>query len=138
MSDDWQLSQGTVDFRNEERRAANAGPQDIRPQHTEQRLSESHQRRLENEARENCLGRIGDPAGVNVAKVEVSWYTETGLALYEEAGHYFVHATGNEPECRGEEGTIYAVFENLVDEAMEAKVEAGDFDGWAIDDISSA
>jgi hypothetical protein len=27
MSDNWQLAQGTVDFRNEERRAWNAGPQ---------------------------------------------------------------------------------------------------------------
>jgi len=28
---DWQLSQGTVDFRNEERRAANRGPQESVP-----------------------------------------------------------------------------------------------------------
>ncbi len=28
---DWQLSQSTVDFRNEERRAANAGPADRPP-----------------------------------------------------------------------------------------------------------
>lgn len=28
---DWQLPQGTVDFRNEERRAANGGPQDPSP-----------------------------------------------------------------------------------------------------------
>lgn len=31
MSDDWQLAQGTVDFRNEERRAWNRGPQETTP-----------------------------------------------------------------------------------------------------------
>lgn len=88
------------------------------------------------------LGTLGDRQGVNVAKVEVSWFkddpglgfettTEVGL------GYYIVHATGDEIECEGEEGTIYAVFERLVAEAMNPKLEAGRFDSWEFEDISS-
>ncbi len=109
---------------------------------------EAKQRRLSREARENYLGTLGDLRGINVAKVEVSWFWEEGSQdieeqlvgttyTYEEAGYYLVHATGEEPECEGEEGTIYAVFEKLVHEAMGKKQDKNLIDGWHIDDISS-
>lgn len=81
------------------------------------------------------LGRLGNREGVNVAKVEVTWYDESNDETGD--GHYVVHATGDEPECEGEYGTIYAVFEKLVGAAMDAKVEAGRFDSWEIEDTSS-
>lgn len=81
------------------------------------------------------MGRLGDPTGVNVARVEVTWYDEERDEV--GTGFYHVHATGEEPEAKGEDGTIYNVFENLVHEAMDAKVEAGRFDSWEIEDISS-
>ena len=83
------------------------------------------------------LGTLGNRKGVNVAKVEVAWYDEVNDVMGD--GFYLVHATGNEPEVTSdpEFGTIYNVFENLVHEAMEAKIEAGKFDSWAIEDISS-
>ena len=94
---------------------------------------------LEREARETFLGRLGDPEGINVAKVEVSWhYEDPGLGfetrIEEHAGHFLVHATGNEPECEGEDGTIYAVFERLVGEAMARRQQQQGFAGWQIDD----
>lgn len=84
------------------------------------------------------LGTLGNRAGVNVARVEVSWYDVNTDATGD--GYYLVHATGDEPEVTDdpEFGTIYNVFENLVGESMDAKVEAGRFDTWAIEDISSA
>lgn len=95
------------------------------------------ERRLQREAQQNYLGRLGDSSGVNVARVEVSWYKEDpGLGfeteLDEHAGYYLVHATGDEPDG------IYAVFEGLVAEAMDAKVDSHRIDGWSIDDISAA
>lgn len=97
------------------------------------------ERRLEREARETFLGRLGNRDGINVARVEVSWATEYDILDVEEhAGYFLVHATGDEPECEGEEGTIYAVFENRVGEEMFRRQERGDFDGWHINDITSA
>ena len=83
------------------------------------------------------LGRLGNREGVNVAKVEVSWWDEDTDA--EGHGFYVVHAVGDEPEIveMGEDGTIYAVFEARVHGAMQAKVEAGKFTAWEIDDISA-
>ena len=83
------------------------------------------------------LGRLGNREGINVAKVEVSWYDEET----DESGQgfYIVHAVGDEPEVveAGEDGTIYAVFEARVHGAMQDKVENGKFTTWAIDDISA-
>lgn len=83
------------------------------------------------------LGTLGDRSGVNVARVEVSWYDEA--TDHVGVGYYIVHATGNEPEVTDdpEFGTIYNVFENLVGAAMDAKVEAGTFDRWETEDTSS-
>ena len=83
------------------------------------------------------LGRLGNREGVNVAKVEVSWYDESTDT--EGDGFYVVHATGDEPEIleAGEDGTIYAVFESLVHGAMQNKVDAGRFDSYSIEDISA-
>jgi len=99
------------------------------------------QRRLECEALTHCLGTLG--SGVNVAKVQVSWYFEDpGLGfetgIEEHAGFYFACASGEEPEAQGEEGTIYAVFENLVNAAMDRRQEKLGFASYAIDDISAA
>ena len=89
------------------------------------------------------LGRLGDRDGINVAKVEVSWYYEWqgehgGAEIEVDHGFYLVHATGDEPECEGEDGTIYAVFEGLVHGAMEKRQERLGFAGYEIDDISAA
>jgi len=83
------------------------------------------------------LGTLGNRAGVNVARVEVSWYDVETDASGD--GYYIVYATGDEPEVTSdpEFGTIYNVFENLVGASMDAKVEAGRFDTWAIEDTSS-
>lgn len=106
---------------------------------------EAVERRLQCEAIDNCLGNLGDPKGINVAKVEVSWYSEyasdaLSYQIEENAGHYFVSATGDEPmiEAEGEFGSIYTVFETLVHEAMQKKVDAGVIDGYQIDDVSAA
>lgn len=91
------------------------------------------QRRLEREARECCLGRLGDRAGANVARVEVTWWWgDFADELEQEAGHYLVHATGDEPDG------IYAVFEQLTAEAMDARCERLRCAGWQIDDIYAA
>src|SRR5215471_18455211 len=101
------------------------------------------ERRLEREARETRLGTLGNPNGINVAKVEVCWwYDDAGLGLAStttetHAGHFIVAATGNEPECEGEDGTIYAVFESLTHAAMQARQERLGFAGYDITDISS-
>lgn len=102
------------------------------------------ERRLGDEARKTCLGTLGDRSGVNVAKVEVSWcYEDPGLGHFtrieEHAGHYIVHATGEEPMIaeEGEYGSIYTVFETLVHEAMQARQKRLGFADYAIDDISS-
>jgi len=93
------------------------------------------ERRLEREARETCLGTLGNREGANVAKVQVSW-------MYERnewhAGYYLVHATGDEPECQGEDGTIYAVFEELTHEAMQRRQERQGFYDYEITDVSAA
>ena len=83
------------------------------------------------------LGTLGNREGVNVARVEVSWYDESSDTV--GVGYYIVHATGDEPEVTSdpEFGTIYNVFENLVGAAMDAKVEAGKFDSWETEDTSS-
>ena len=88
------------------------------------------------------LGTLGDRRGVNVAKVEVSWwYDDPGLGHETtttiETGHFIVHATGDEPECQGDEGTIYNVFEELVNEAMERRRERLGFASWETEDTSS-
>jgi hypothetical protein len=84
------------------------------------------------------LGTLGDRSGINVAKVEVTWYDEDSDTVF--CGYYFVHATGDEPEIAeaGEYGSIYTVFENRVHEAMQAKQDAGKFDSYEIEDISAA
>jgi len=100
---------------------------------------EAIERRLQREASEVCLGTLGDRSGINVAKVEVSWVFEyDDFSTEEHAGFYYVHATGNEPECEGEDGTIYAVFENLAHEAMQTRQERLGFADYAIGDISAA
>lgn len=88
------------------------------------------------------LGTLGDRSGVNVAKVEVSWfYDDPGLGHETKTevgtGYFVVHATGDEPECEGEYGTIYAVFEKLVGEAMDARQERLGFASWETEDTSS-
>lgn len=81
------------------------------------------------------LGTLGDRSGVNVAKVEVSWCWDDSSDIH--VGYYLVHATGDEPECQGEDGTIYTVFEDRVHEAMQRRQERLGFDGYEIEDISS-
>lgn len=96
-------------------------------------------------ASETFLGTLGNREGVNVAKVEVSWYFEDpGLGfettVEEHFGYFLVHATGDE-ECVVEDpeyGTIYTVFENLTHEAMQRRQERQGFAGYEIDDISAA
>lgn len=85
------------------------------------------ERRLEREARDNCLGQIGSTDGVNVARVEVSWYYADGL---EEAGHYIVRARGDEYGAE----TLYDIFDAAVTVAMSARQERLGFEGWQIDD----
>lgn len=99
------------------------------------------ERRLEREATTHFMGTLGNRDGVNVAKVQVSWYTEDpGLGfvteLCESAGYFLVHATGD-PSITGEPD-IYGEFEELVGEAMEKRVRDGRCDGWQIDDVSAA
>ena len=89
------------------------------------------------------LGTLGDRSGVNVARVEVSWYFDDPGLGHETTteigtGYYLVHATGDEPECQGEYGTIYAVFEDLVHDAMQRRQERLGFASYEIDDTSSA
>ena len=98
---------------------------------------EATERRLAREATTICLGTLGNRDGANVAKVEVSWYSEYDDGIIEAAGYYVVHATGNEPECEGPYGTIYNVFSERVHEAMTAKQDAGTLDDYRIDDIYS-
>lgn len=94
----------------------------------------AHEQRLQREAQETCLGTLGDKDAPNVAKVEVSygWY-EPGLGFEttytEHAGHFVVHA--------GEEVDIYETFNELVEQAMEAKAKREGFQDWQIDDIYS-
>jgi hypothetical protein len=103
------------------------------------------QRRLAREARETFLGTLGDRSGINVARVEVTWFYDNfsvagpiGFAGVEEhSGHYCVHATGEEPEAQGEDGSIYTVFEDLVHAAMLERQKRLGFAGYEIDDISS-
>lgn len=87
------------------------------------------------------LGTLGDRRGVNVARVEVGWHFDTGSGFLDdityETGYYLVHATGDEPECQGEDGTIYNVFEGLVHAAMQERQKRLGFDSYEIDDISS-
>ena len=113
--------------------------------HDGEATEEATQHRLEREARETFLGRLGNRDGNNIARVEVSWYSEyttdpvnplNGSHTEWHAGFYTVHATGDETAAR-EEGTIYAVFHDLVHKAMQAKVDDGKIDGYQLDDISS-
>ena len=88
------------------------------------------------------LGTLGNRQGVNVAKVEVVWfYDDPGLGFETKTsthtGHFIVHATGDEPECQGEYGTIYNVFDHLVHEAMEARRKRLGFHDYEIEDTSS-
>jgi hypothetical protein len=86
------------------------------------------------------LGRLGNREGINVAKVEVSWYYEGDVGNDRvEHGFYIVHAVGDEPEitAEGEDGTIYAVFEGRVHAAMQERQERLGFAGYEIDDISA-
>ena len=88
------------------------------------------------------LGTLGDRSGVNVARVDVvyGWEVdnENGTSSQElHTGWFHVHATGDEPECEGEYGTIYAVFEKHVEEAMEARQKRVGFHWWEVEDTSS-
>lgn len=92
---------------------------------------------------ETFLGRLGNRDGVNVAKVEVSWYFDDPGLGHEtttetHTGYYLVHATGFEPEAQGEDGTIYTVFEDLVHAAMQSRQERLGFASYDLDDISAA
>lgn len=80
------------------------------------------------------FGVLGDRTGANVARVEVSVYSEQHDTT--EYGHYIVYATGDEAEAQ-EEGTIYAVFEGLVHERMTERMENGWYTSYEIEDISS-
>ena len=89
------------------------------------------------------LGTLGDRAGINVARVEVFWqYDDPGLGHETvteiETGYYLVHATGDEPEAQGEDGTIYNVFEDLVHAAMQDRQKRLGFASYEIEDISAA
>jgi hypothetical protein len=81
------------------------------------------------------LGTLGNRDGINVARVEVAWSYDGEDAV--ETGHYHVHATGDEPEAQGEDGTIYNVFEDLVHEAMQRRQERLGFASYEIEDTSS-
>lgn len=108
---------------------------------TTKETEEQCERRLAREATTICLGTLGDRSGVNVAKVEVWWYVEySDFTRDTNAGFYYVHATGEEPMIAeaGEFGSIYTVFETLVHEAMQAKIDAYRLDGYEISDIYSA
>ena len=88
------------------------------------------------------LGTLGDRSGVNVARVDVvyGWDVdfENGTSGQEiHNGFYHVHATGEEPESVGEEGTIYNVFERLVGEAMDARQRKLGFHWWETEDTRS-
>lgn len=101
------------------------------------------ERRLIRECRTRHLGALGDRGGVNVAKVEVQWWkADPGLGHFTtscyEGGYYTAYASGDEPECEGEYGTIYNVFDKLVTEALDARVEKGEIDGYEILDTYSA
>ena len=101
------------------------------------------ERRLIRECSTRHLGTLGDRGGVNVAKVEVQWFKDDPGLGFEtqscyEGGFYLAHASGDEPECEGEFGSIYGVFERLVTEALDAKVDAGQIDGYEILDTYAA
>jgi hypothetical protein len=88
------------------------------------------------------LGTLGDKSGVNVARVDVvyGWDVdnENGTSSQEiHTGYFHVHATGDEPECEGEDGTIYAVFEKLVDERMTERRSRLGFHWWETEDTRS-
>lgn len=99
---------------------------------------------LEHQARTRYLGRLGDTTGVDVARVEVSWYwdvdNENGTStLQEQAGYWLVHASGSEENEHGDKDeTIHDTFERLVHEAMEGKRRVLGFHGWEIDDTYAA
>ena len=88
------------------------------------------------------IGTLGDRSGVNVAKVDVvyGWDVdfENGTSGQEiHTGYFHVHATGVEPESVGEEGTIYNVFERLVEEAMDRRQKTLGFHWWETEDTRS-
>jgi len=91
------------------------------------------------------LGTLGDRSGVNVARVDVVWGWDEvsldgpiGSVDHEvQTGYYHVHATGEEPESQGEDGTIYAIFEKHVGEAMEARQRRLGFHWWETEDTRS-
>jgi len=89
------------------------------------------------------LGTLGDRSGVNVARVDVvyGWEVdnENGTSSQElHTGWFRVHATGEEPEAvEPEYGTIYNVFERLVEEAMEARQKRVGFHWWETEDTRS-
>lgn len=88
------------------------------------------------------LGTLGDRDGVNVARVEVSWGWDVDHENGTDSqniwtGYFLVHATGEEPECEGEYGSIYAVFEEHVATAMEARQKRLGFHWWETEDTSS-
>lgn len=93
---------------------------------------------LNRQARDNRLGTLGDTSGANCAKVEVSWwFDDPGLGyettVTEHAGHFYVYATGDEPDDH-----LYATFDRLTTEAMERRRNKQGFTDWQIDDIYAA
>jgi len=88
------------------------------------------------------LGTLGDRSGVNVARVDVvyGWDVDfnNGTSGQEiHTGYFHVHATGEEPESVGEEGTIYNVFERLVGERMDERQRRLGFHWWETEDTRS-
>lgn len=99
------------------------------------------ERRLARECATVSLGRLGNRDDINVAKVEVQWWSERAVedldgqltgetATYYEGGYYLVHA--------GDVENIYDDFDRLVTEKLEARVEAGLIDGYDILDTYAA
>ena len=104
----------------------------------ENETEQAVERRILKECQTVNLGRLGNPDGVNVAKVEVQWWKEDPgeghfTRFCYEGGFYVVHATGEEPDAE----TIYDTFSELVHEAMTTRLEAGRIDGYEILDTSS-
>ena len=96
------------------------------------------QARLAREAQTCFLATLGDRDGVNVAKVEVSWYyswqgEHGGEEREEHAGYFLVHATGDE-----DVDSIYETFETLVGAAMEERQARLGFYDWQTDDTYAA
>jgi len=87
--------------------------------------------RLGREAQQTYLGELGDRAGVNVAKVEVTWTYDDGTM---HAGYYLAHASGDEEGAE----TIYDTFAELVDAAMTERVERLGLAGWETTDTYAA